>query len=161
MSQIFDALQRSESERTESKPFPAEASTFVVATELLEAAERKRRGVDAPSVVRPDHEPVLEQFRSLPVSIPPNSRLVSVGEQESLGAEKFRFLAVRLRQMRQNRTLHKILITSTIRRKARARSRPTWLAPWPAGSSIKRCCWKATCGGRRWLRSLGWARFRV
>jgi capsular exopolysaccharide synthesis family protein len=114
MSQIFDALQRSESERAESKPFPAEASTFVVATDLLEAAERKRRGVEMPSAVRPEHESVLEQFRSLPVSIPPNSRLVSVGEQESLGAEKFRFLAVRLRQMRQNRTLNKILITSTI-----------------------------------------------
>jgi capsular exopolysaccharide synthesis family protein len=31
-----------------------------------------------------------------------------------LGAEKFRFLAVRLRQLRQNRPLKKILITSTI-----------------------------------------------
>jgi capsular exopolysaccharide synthesis family protein len=39
---------------------------------------------------------------------------VSVGEQESLGAEKFRFLAVRLRQLRQTRPLKKVLITSTI-----------------------------------------------
>jgi capsular exopolysaccharide synthesis family protein len=31
-----------------------------------------------------------------------------------LGAEKFRFLAVRLRQLRQNRPLKKVLITSTI-----------------------------------------------
>jgi capsular exopolysaccharide synthesis family protein len=39
---------------------------------------------------------------------------VSVGEEESLGAEKFRFLAVRLRQLRQTRPLKKVLITSTI-----------------------------------------------
>jgi capsular exopolysaccharide synthesis family protein len=56
----------------------------------------------------------LEQFPSIPVSIVPSSRLVSVGAEESLGAEKFRFLAVRLRQMRQSRPLKKILITSTI-----------------------------------------------
>jgi hypothetical protein len=37
----------------------------------------------------------FEQFPSLPVSIPPDSRLVAVGEEGSLGAEKFRFLAVK------------------------------------------------------------------
>jgi capsular exopolysaccharide synthesis family protein len=48
------------------------------------------------------------------VSILPHSRLVSVGEEQSLGAEKFRFLAVRLRQLRQSRPLKRVLITSTI-----------------------------------------------
>ena len=43
-----------------------------------------------------------------------DSRLVSLGQEGSLGAEKFRFLAVRLRQLRQSRSLKKILITSTI-----------------------------------------------
>jgi capsular exopolysaccharide synthesis family protein len=120
MSQIFDALQRAETERTGADSV-AERSTFTVATELLEAAERKRRGVGASISVRADADPdqdkvpsVLEQFPSLPVSIPPNSRLVSVGQEESLGAEKFRFLAVRLRQLRQSRPLKKVLITSTI-----------------------------------------------
>ena len=37
-----------------------------------------------------------------------------MAEEGSLGAEKFRFLAVRLRQLRQSRPLKKILITSTI-----------------------------------------------
>jgi len=40
---------------------------------------------------------------SLPVSIHEESRLVSVCKEGSLGAEKFRFLAVRLRQLRQSR----------------------------------------------------------
>jgi len=135
MSHIFDALQRSEAESTGAEVSLAE-STFMVATELLEAAERKRRGA-APTNVRETRsanvpslsihetnahetaagvEPAnpLDQCPSLPVSLLPNSRLVAVGEEESLGAEKFRFLAVRLRQLRQNRTMKKVLITSTI-----------------------------------------------
>jgi capsular exopolysaccharide synthesis family protein len=120
MSQIFDALQRSEAELTGTEVSRTE-STFSVATELLEAAERKRRlpiAASVPSVAPPDHADSspdsLPQFPSLPVSILPNSRLVAVGEEGSLGAEKFRFLAVRLRQLRQSRTLKRVLITSTI-----------------------------------------------
>lgn len=135
MSQIFDALQRSETERAGTDS-PGETSSFTIATDLLEAAERKLRGAGALGVARTevrtdvrndvlsdlrtdacgdeDAASPLNRFQSLPVSIPPNSRLVSVGQQESLGAEKFRFLAVRLRQLRQTRPLKKVLITSTI-----------------------------------------------
>jgi capsular exopolysaccharide synthesis family protein len=56
----------------------------------------------------------LERCPVLSVSIPEENCLVSVGKEESLGAEKFRFLAVRLRQLRQSRPLKKILITSSI-----------------------------------------------
>jgi capsular exopolysaccharide synthesis family protein len=114
MSHIFDALQRSEAERDGTEPSLTEASTFSLATELLQAAERKRRGVVVASSAPVDHSDSLDQFPSLPVSILPHSRLVSVGEEESLGAEKFRFLAVRLRQLRQTRPLKKVLITSTL-----------------------------------------------
>jgi capsular exopolysaccharide synthesis family protein len=114
MSHIFDALQRSETERDGTEPSLTEASTFSLATELLQAAERKRRGVVVASSAPVDHFDSLDQFPSLPVSILPHSRLVSVGEEESLGAEKFRFLAVRLRQLRQSRPLKKVLITSTL-----------------------------------------------
>jgi capsular exopolysaccharide synthesis family protein len=141
MSHIFDALQRSESERTGT-----EVSSFSLATELLQAAEEKMRtaGTNGAAVAnevdraisdRPtsdrsisdhsisDHSssgqqpsfPVdLEQFPCLSVAVPNQSRLVSVDKEESLGAEKFRFLAVRLRQLRQSRPLKKVLITSTI-----------------------------------------------
>jgi Mrp family chromosome partitioning ATPase len=77
-------------------------------------AERKRRGKSEPTIERGDASSFLSQFPSLPVSLLPNSRLVAIGEEESLGAEKFRFLAVRLRQLRQSRTMKKVLITSTI-----------------------------------------------
>jgi capsular exopolysaccharide synthesis family protein len=95
-----------------------------VATELLRAAEEKMRqdgGVEerparleSADATLPASSQFLEQCPVLPVFIPQESRLVAVGKEGSLGAEKFRFLAVRLRQLRQSRPLKKILITSTI-----------------------------------------------
>src|SRR5208283_4849756 len=118
MSRIFDALQRAESETGNEK------STFSVATELLRAAEEKMRhgntieerpaSVELVDAAPPASGDFLEQCPVLPISITPESRLVAVGDEGSLGAEKFRFLAVRLRQLRQSRPLKKILITSTI-----------------------------------------------
>ena len=123
MSNIFDALQRAGLENSGNGNG---TSTLTLATELLEAAERRLR--DSRGVVEPpaaaanrsfDSEMAtqldnLERFPVLPISLPPDSRLVSLGEEGSLGAEKFRFLAVRLRQLRQTRPLKKVLITSTI-----------------------------------------------
>ncbi len=115
MSHIFDALQRSESERSGCEP-----SSFSIATELLQAADEKMRSADGQERSSPfDQNPpppsdLLDQCPCLPVVIAPDSRLVSIAKEGSLGAEKFRFLAVRLRQLRQSRPLKKILITSTI-----------------------------------------------
>ncbi len=53
-------------------------------------------------------------FPSLQISVTPASRLVFLSTPDSLAAEKFRFLGVRLKQIRQNRPLKKVLITSTI-----------------------------------------------
>ena len=53
-------------------------------------------------------------FPSLEVSILPSSRMVFLNEPDSLAAEKFRFLGVRLRQLQQSRPLKKVLVTSTI-----------------------------------------------
>jgi len=54
------------------------------------------------------------EFPSLEVSVAASSRLVFFSQPESLAAEKFRFLGVRLRQIRQSRPLKKLLVTSTI-----------------------------------------------
>jgi capsular exopolysaccharide synthesis family protein len=121
MSNIFDALQRAEAENA-----GAEGSGLSLATELLRSAELKLRE----STLNVEQQPNVDAFDAnppvpastedvercpvLPVSIREESRLISVAEEGSLGAEKFRFLAVRLRQLRQNRPLKKILITSTI-----------------------------------------------
>ena len=119
MSNIFDALQRAELENSGS-----EGLTLTLASELVQAAEQKLRD-SAPIVEQPanrdafDTDPAapledLERCPVLAVSLREDSRLVSLGKEGSLGAEKFRFLAVRLRQLRHSRPLKKILITSSI-----------------------------------------------
>ena len=129
MSHIFDALQRSEAEQ--SGP---EAPALSIATELLQAVERKT-AAERTTAVEPeingerelvghDIAPEVEthdsgaapfdQVPSLQVVVSPDSRLVCLVDRESIAAEKFRFLGIRLRQLRQNRPLKKVLITSSI-----------------------------------------------
>jgi capsular exopolysaccharide synthesis family protein len=130
MSRIFEALQRSEAERS-GTPLASPA----LATELLQAVEREAGALaptdfSATELAHQDFpetdfaendfaandfaESDLSQFKSLPVSLPPDSKLICLTNPESLGAEKFRFLGVRLRQLQQSRPLKKLLITSTI-----------------------------------------------
>ena len=48
------------------------------------------------------------------VLVPPQSKLVCITDEESLAAEKFRFLKVRLRHLQQKRLLKRLLITSSL-----------------------------------------------
>jgi capsular exopolysaccharide synthesis family protein len=128
MSHIFDALQRSEAEQSGTEA-PA------IATELIQAVERKTATEHEPAVggdiaaerdlsaerdfaaeiATPDSSSTaLNQFPSLQVVVSSESRLVCLVDHESIAAEKFRFLGVRLRQLRQHRPLKKVLITSSI-----------------------------------------------
>ncbi|HEX4310737.1 MAG TPA: CpsD/CapB family tyrosine-protein kinase [Acidobacteriaceae bacterium] len=151
MSRIFDALQRSEAERSGTKGSPAPD-----ATELLRHAERRAVSeweISAPpqlevrterSLAKNGHasgsngvaangsngarrkepavpeEPITERpaifdsFQLLRVSAPAQGRLVSVSDKDSPAAEAFRLLAVRLRHLRRDRPLKKVLITSSI-----------------------------------------------
>ena len=129
MSYIFDALQRSQTERS-----GVELDAFDLPGELLQMAESAAMPVQTvDEIVEPvrasrdkeeeiaslkkqfdDSADVFSRVGSLPVSLPPNSKLVSAIEKESLAAEKFRFLGVRLRQLRQKRQLRRVLVTSTI-----------------------------------------------
>jgi capsular exopolysaccharide synthesis family protein len=146
MSRIFEALQRSEAERSSDSPSLEEA------TEILRRAERRAASrwqtavlAEQPEVVKgadddvsfrlPEQSPIavtpvisaaaelpqveerldpFAQFQSLRVSITPESRLVSVTDSETPAAEAFRLLGVRLRHLRRDRTLKKVVITSTI-----------------------------------------------
>jgi capsular exopolysaccharide synthesis family protein len=56
----------------------------------------------------------FDQFQSLQVSLTPQSHLISLTESGSPAAEAFRLLGVRLRHLRRDRALKKVLITSTI-----------------------------------------------
>jgi len=69
-----------------------------------------------PTEIRPGEERSREfgDFQSLQVALRPQSRLVCVTDGESPAAEAFRLLGVRLRYLRRERPLKKVLITSTI-----------------------------------------------
>jgi capsular exopolysaccharide synthesis family protein len=110
MSQIFDALHQSATERADSG-----ASEFAAASDLLQMVERKV-GVPAP-VVDGKHAVRRNLTGQWPVAkpeLPAESRLVCLTEAESLAAEKFRFLATRLRHMQQKRSLKRLVITSSV-----------------------------------------------
>jgi capsular exopolysaccharide synthesis family protein len=131
MSRIFDALQRSGAEQS-GVEYPDMVS---IATAVFEAPSKPEAAEDtqlpaAPASL-PDDQPVPPQevtpkvpateralpllsFPSIEINVTPASRLVFLTQSESLAAEKFRFLGVRLRQIRQTRPVKKILITSTI-----------------------------------------------
>lgn len=59
------------------------------------------------------HEILLDQFLPRSVSLPRNSRLVCLTEKGCAAAEAFRLLGVRVRKLRSERSLKKIVITST------------------------------------------------
>jgi capsular exopolysaccharide synthesis family protein len=101
MSRIFDALQMSKSEG-DGFGFPVLTSSTAEVPLPTEVETGDFVGND------------FAQFPSLAISASPNSRLVSLTDEASLGAEKFRFLGVRLRQIQQSRPLKRLLITSTI-----------------------------------------------
>jgi capsular exopolysaccharide synthesis family protein len=61
-----------------------------------------------------EHREIFSQFQSLQVALAPHNRLVSFSEDDNPAAEAFRLLGVRLRDLRRQRPLKKILITSTV-----------------------------------------------
>lgn len=123
MSQIFDAMQRSEAERSGTDP--AELSA---AADLLEAAERQVVQFATEGDRPPENQQQTEndrrthkarvdqfsQFQTVRVLVSPQSKLVCITEQESLAAEKFRFLGVRLRHLQQKQLLKRVVVTSSM-----------------------------------------------
>jgi capsular exopolysaccharide synthesis family protein len=57
---------------------------------------------------------IFSQFQTLDVALPAENRLVCFTDDESLAAEAFRLLGVRLQHLRRDRLLRKVLITSSI-----------------------------------------------
>ena len=147
MSQIFDALQRSEAERS-GRDVPAVSR----ATELLQRSESHAQSREETAELRDKSDAVnqadrfwkdelqadrsveavreaviatgllqrdedldhADAFQSLRISPPPQSRLVCLPDNETAAAEAFHLLGVRLRHLRRERPLKKVLITSTI-----------------------------------------------
>ncbi|HTY84370.1 MAG TPA: CpsD/CapB family tyrosine-protein kinase [Silvibacterium sp.] len=122
MSRVFDALQRSGAEQSGVEypdmmsmvtqlfePRAPEASELAPADQAAASPAPSVGAETTDAKVTP-----IEKFPSLKVRVHAASRLVVFTEPDSLAAEKFRFLGVRLRQLQQSRPLKKVLVTSTI-----------------------------------------------
>ena len=152
MSRIFEALQRSESERSGTPLAPP-----ALATELLQVVEREAyaaapKDFSANELAHQDFperdsaendfaESDLSQFQSLPVSLPRDSKLICLTAPESLGAEKFRFLGVRLRHLQHTRSLKKLLITSSIPEEGKSTVSANLATDFGQDSSSQKSCW--------------------
>jgi capsular exopolysaccharide synthesis family protein len=96
VSHIFEALQRSVTESTGVVPDLA-----IFPTELA--------GIPS------NHTDLaFPKTSTITMSPKPENRLVVLTHPESIGAEQFRFLAVKLRQFQSNRGVKRLLVTSTI-----------------------------------------------
>lgn len=100
MSRIFEALQKSESKRASGGFVGSPLANEILEEAELEGLELSPQGPGG--------------FTVLPLSIPYGSHLVAITNKESLAAEKFRYLGVKLRQLQQGRNLKKVLIGSTL-----------------------------------------------
>jgi len=138
MSRLFDALQRSEGELAGvDSPVPSEATELIRRAEQRaasqwEAAENVAAPATAPvpatvSVLaksddlRPQTRPAnFSGFQSLTLSFAPQDRLVCFDDSESAAAEAFRLLGVRIRHLRRDRPLKRVLITSTIQQEGKS-----------------------------------------
>lgn len=140
MSDIFDAFQRSEAERS-----GVDLSGPTTVTDLLRSAERRAASkwertalaeptappagnetdpppetgdwesqIPAPATPSAAFGEAGHRFKELTASLSVPNRIVSLDDKESPGAEAFRLLGVRLRDLRRTRSVKKLLITSTI-----------------------------------------------
>ena len=143
MSHIFDALQRSEDERPGIEAHvPSEATELLRRAERRASSNWEsmaHRGGDgterdnaagrmeadpgsrikvAAAIPEEDsadsYAEIFSQFQSIPVTVTVQNRLVCFGDDESPAAEAFRLLGVRVRNLRRDRALKRLLITSTV-----------------------------------------------
>jgi capsular exopolysaccharide synthesis family protein len=143
MSQIFDALLRSEAERSGNATVKdAESAQLLQHVEeqvaskwgsvdsldarmtsesdsrrafSAEISYQLRENTAATAVFELENHPdVWSAFQSLQVAHSPEQRLVCYTDNASPTAEAFRLLSVRLRDLRQARPLKKVLITSSV-----------------------------------------------
>src|SRR5438445_2135129 len=116
MSRLFEALQKSEPDLSFDFPLAMQLTDELLKPAETESPQKELEGFDPSLRSKQDFDvvPALDQpFPSVPVIVKPDAR-VCLTQKDSLAAEKFRFLAVRLRQLQQNRAVKKLLVTSTI-----------------------------------------------
>lgn len=104
MGRIYEALQRSSAKREGPESMVAK---FAPAPETPESADSE--AIDLENDIDLDHA------RPLTVAATPERRLIALAGERSLGAEKIRLLASRLRHLQGQRAIKKLLVTSSVK----------------------------------------------
>lgn len=104
MGRIYEALQRSSEKREGPQSAVAE---FASSPDTPERADAET--IDLETEIDLDHA------RPLTVAATPERRLIALAGERSLGAEKIRLLAARLRHLQGERTIKKLLVTSSVK----------------------------------------------
>ena len=116
MSYIFEALLRADAERSGGS-VPKDADSVA---DLLQKAEqeidRRQSLSESPLAAKPESTGAgtFASARVLLPALAADARLVCLTDQGGLAAEKFRVLGLKLRHLREQRKLKRIVITSSI-----------------------------------------------
>src|ERR1700675_2932737 len=114
MSRLFDGLSGAKIQQSQPDMVPGDldlpesAETAALLTNVLPEAIGSRGAVEPKRAIE------TEKTRSIMVQPPASSRLVAWSDPNSLGAEKFRALAVRLDDMRRQHELKSVQVTSSV-----------------------------------------------
>ena len=116
MSYIYEALQRAEAERAGGNPPKGADSVADLLQGVEHEIERKQGLSEQPPPVKLDAAgaETFASGRVLSPSLASDSRLICLTDQGSLAAEKFRVLGLKLRHLREQRRLKRIVVSSSI-----------------------------------------------
>jgi capsular exopolysaccharide synthesis family protein len=102
MSRVYEALRQSELEKGVT-PTLLDPDTFLSpSTPTTPMSDQPHTGL------------AWNDIKSLLPTVPEDSRVVTLTESNNLGAEKFRLLRTRLRNLRERQQLQKLVITSAV-----------------------------------------------
>ena len=119
MSRLFEALSGAKIQQSQSNTVPPDmVPADLVLPEAAEEVEASNSAMPKANGSRGTGETnkvfELEKTRSVTVQPPPKARLVAWTDPNSLGAERFRALAVRLDDMRRQHELNSLQLTSSV-----------------------------------------------
>lgn len=109
MGRIYEALQRSSASKLRG------ASPIAGASPMVDLGFTAEPQPVAETDAAPDPVSALEHVPVLTVTPTPEQRLVTLNGNRSLGVEKLRIIAARLRHAQEQRPIKKLLITSTVK----------------------------------------------
>jgi capsular exopolysaccharide synthesis family protein len=119
MSQLFEGFSRAKDQKNQSTTVPPElAPPELVSPEAAEMAEWPGNGtpraIGSRGSAEPRHMFETEKTRTVVVQPRAAAKIVAWSDPNSLGAEKFRALAVRLDHIRKQHELNTVQVTSSV-----------------------------------------------